>query len=101
MNKNSSEAKKDVIQELLNQPPLNEPYKQSEEHVYSYLKKCANDGEWRTTYRKIQGATGVNIALVKEHLTDLHYRRKIVIEGSTKGRGTWGRLLETNLLVET
>lgn len=101
MNKDSSEAKKDVIEELLNQPPLIEPYKQSEDRVYTYLKECANGEEWRTTYRKISQATGVNIAFVKEHLTDLHYRRKIVIEGSTKGRGTWGKINEANLLVAT
>lgn len=100
LDKNKQPIKRDIIQELIDQPMRFDPSRGGENKVFEYLKSISEKGEWRTTYRKIEKATGVNLAFVKEHLTDLHYRRAIAIEGSTKGRGTWGRLY-TKTLIET
>lgn len=96
----NSAPKRDVIEELISQPLQVNSHKDSEDKVLSYLKSISEKGEWRTTYRRIEKATGVNIAFVKEHLTDLHYSRAIMIKGSTKGKGTWG-CIGVKLLAET
>jgi hypothetical protein len=100
LNSKNRAPKRDVIQELINQPVQVNSHKDSENKVLAYLKSISEKGEWRTTYRRIEKATGVNIAFVKEHLTDLHYSRAIVIEGSTKGKGTWG-CIGVKLLAES
>lgn len=92
LDKNKQPIKRDVIQELIEQPIRFDISRDNENAVFEYLKSISEKGAWHTTYRKIGKATGVNIALVKEHLTDLHYRQAIAIDGMSKGRGTWGRI---------
>lgn len=92
---NGTERKKRAaINDLLDQELELSIDRRSENKILGFLKECSDLDRWHTTYRQIEKATGVNIAFVKEHLTDLHYRKAIVIEGSSKGKGTWGRILE-------
>lgn len=71
--------------------------RQDELSVFNYLKHNSKNGRWKTSYRKISDATGVNTALVKERLTDLVYSGAIRIDGCSKGKGTWGVIIEREL----
>lgn len=72
--------------------------KQDEISVFNFLKNNSKNGRWDTNYRKISEATNVNTALVKERLTDLVYLGVIRIDGCSKGKGTWGVILENELV---
>ncbi len=62
--------------------------------VLEFLKKGSKSGHWESRYRKISEATGVSIGSVKPALDKLVIEKCITVDGCTKGRGTWGRILE-------
>lgn len=64
------------------------------EAVLEFLKNDSKSGYWESRYRKISEATGVSIGSVKPALDKLVIEKCITVDGCTKGRGTWGRILE-------
>lgn len=81
------EHSKHVIEQLKQSVP-------DERAVLDYLKSCADNGDWASRYRDISKASGISIGAVKNALNTLENEKEIIVDGCTKGRGTWGRVVE-------
>lgn len=61
--------------------------------VLEHLKAQSEKGHWESRYRQISKDSNVSVGAVKKALSNLEKEGEIIVDGCSKGRGTWGRLL--------